>query len=99
MAIDAIVVNEKDNVATAVVELSAGAQARTRRGDDIIPFQIRQPIPYGHKFSISSIERGHKVMKYGEVIGEATERIEVGDHVHIQNVISLRARGDLNEQP
>ena len=95
MAIAAIVVNEKDNVATALEELPAGTRARTRRGEDILTFRIRQLIPYGHKFSLIPIEPGDKVMKYGEVIGEATQRIEVGDHVHVQNVVSLRGRGDL----
>jgi altronate dehydratase small subunit len=97
MAIEAIVINEKDNVATALADLAAGAQARTRRGDHVAGFQIRQPIPYGHKFSISRIEAGEKVIKYGEVIGEATQQIEAGDHVHVQNVVSLRGRGDLHE--
>ncbi len=97
MGIEAIVVNEKDNVATALAELAAGTQARTRRGEEIIPFRIRQQIPYGHKFSIRRMDRGDKVIKYGEVIGEATERIEAGDHVHVQNVVSLRGRGDLHE--
>lgn len=97
MSIEAIVVNERDNVATALAELAPGTQARTRRGEDIISFQIRQPIPYGHKFSIAAIEPGGKVIKYGEVIGEATKRIETGQHVHVQNVVSLRGRGDLHE--
>ena len=96
MTIDAIVVNDKDNVATALQELAPGAQAQTRYGDDIKAFQIRQPIPYGHKFCIAPMAPGDKVIKYGEAIGEAAAAIEVGDHVHIHNVVSLRGRGDLN---
>jgi altronate dehydratase small subunit len=97
MGIEAIVINERDNVATALADLAAGSQARTRRGEDVAALQIRQPIPYGHKFSITRIEAGDKVIKYGEVIGVATKRIETGDHVHVQNVVSLRGRGDLHE--
>ncbi len=97
MAIEAIVINERDNVATALAELSAGTKVRMRRGEEIISFQVREAIPYGHKFSIMSIEAGEKVIKYGEVIGEATKRIETGHHVHVQNVVSLRGRGDLHD--
>ncbi len=95
MALEAIVINERDNVATALAELSAGMQVQTRRGEEILTLQVRGPIPYGHKFSIRPIEPGDKIIKSGEVIGEATKRIETGDHVHIQNVVSLRGRGDL----
>ena len=35
------------------------------------------------------------IFKYGEEIGIATQNIRKGDHVHIQNLDSLRGRGDL----
>ncbi|KYH41673.1 MAG: flagellar protein FlgA [Candidatus Bathyarchaeota archaeon B26-2] len=52
--------------------------------------ELREDIPYGHKVAIRDIERGSKIIKYGEVIGVATEDIAVGSHVHIHNIKSLR---------
>jgi altronate dehydratase small subunit len=34
------------------------------------------------------------VIKYAEVIGVASRPISVGEHVHVHNVESVRARGD-----
>jgi altronate dehydratase small subunit len=53
-------------------------------------------IPFGHKFSITTISKGDNILKYGEVIGRGTDDIDPGSHVHTQNVESLRGRGDLN---
>ncbi|MCW3975453.1 MAG: SAF domain-containing protein [Candidatus Bathyarchaeota archaeon] len=39
--------------------------------------------------------KGENIIKYGEPIGEAIEKIEQGTLVHVHNVISKRARGDL----
>ena len=38
---------------------------------------------------------GDNVLKYGEVIGKASRAISPGDWVHIHNVESARARGDI----
>jgi altronate dehydratase small subunit len=42
-----------------------------------------------------AIEKGEAIVKYGEVIGRATQQIILGKHVHIHNVESLRGRGDV----
>lgn len=52
-------------------------------------------IPYGHKIAVRDIKLGELIFKYGEEIGIATQNIKKGDHVHIQNLDSLRGRGDL----
>ena len=51
---------------------------------------VREEIPFGHKIAIREIEAGEEVIKGGEVIGVATERIAVGSHVHVHNVRGLR---------
>ena len=53
---------------------------------------MARSIPFGHKIAIVRIGRNELVLKYGEVIGEATEPIEEGEHVHVHNVKSLRVR-------
>ncbi|RLG06284.1 MAG: D-galactarate dehydratase, partial [Thaumarchaeota archaeon] len=58
----------------------------------------RSDIPFGHKLAIREIPRGEEIIKYGEVIGRATRDIEIGEHVHVHNVESLRGRGDLKKE-
>ena len=57
--------------------------------------EARQEIPYGHKIALADIPAGSTVLKYGLSIGNATQEIRRGDHVHIHNVESNRGRGDL----
>jgi altronate dehydratase small subunit len=95
MGIDAIVLHAADNVATAVQELKAGQQATVRLGRDLEYATLAEDIPYGHKFAVRAIRRGEEVLKYGEVIGRATADIAAGCHAHVQNIESLRGRGDL----
>lgn len=98
MAIDAIVLNEKDNVATAVQVLQAGQKANVRLGRDLKELTLAENIPYGHKFAVRDIRLGEDILKYGEVIGRATIDIPAGCHAHVQNIESLRGRGDLKEE-
>lgn len=95
MAIDAIVLSQKDNVATAVQILKAGQKASVRLGRDLHDVILAEDIPYGHKFAMRDIAKGEDILKYGEVIGRATLDISAGCHAHIQNIESLRGRGDL----
>ncbi|MDD4599572.1 Altronate dehydratase [bioreactor metagenome] len=98
MAIDAIVLHTNDNVATAVQELKTGQQATIRLGRELNQLTLAENIPYGHKFSIRTISLGENILKYGEVIGRATVQIEAGRHAHVQNIESLRGRGDLGKE-
>jgi altronate dehydratase small subunit len=51
-------------------------------------------IPFGHKFALRPIPMGGSVIKYGEIIGVASQSIAPGDHVHVHNVDGTRGRGD-----
>ena len=57
--------------------------------------RVRQPIQFGHKLAMADIPPGAKIVKYGEVMGRATQAIPAGAHAHIHNIESLRGRGDL----
>lgn len=91
-----LVMHERDDVAVALTPLQVGVSIK----DDKFGFEVtlRSDIPFGHKFAIHSIPRGGLVNKYGQVIGFATKTIQVGDHVHIHNLDSRRARGDLKKE-
>ena len=47
-------------------------------------------IPIFHKAARRSIGAGEKIIKYGEHIGEASQPIASGEHVHTHNVKSVR---------
>ena len=91
----AIVFNLGDNVATALVELKTGEVVELNAGDTKLTIKLVDPVPYGHKFSLATLAVDSPVIKYGEIIGKATAAIHPGDYVHVHNVASDRARGDM----
>jgi altronate dehydratase small subunit len=95
MKIDAIMIKDQDNVATALREIQPSEEVTVGVEDKTRKILIREPIPYGHKFAAKDITKGEDILKYGEVIGRATQDIQSGNHAHIQNIESLRGRGDL----
>lgn len=86
----AIVLSERDNVATVLDDLPAGA-AVAIAGRSV---HAIQSIPPGHKIAVAPIAAGEPVVKYGEPIGRASRAIEPGEHVHVHNLQSDRGRGD-----
>jgi altronate dehydratase small subunit len=98
MAIDAIVLRATDNVATAVQELKAGQEATVRLDRELSRIVIKEDIPYGHKFAVRFVRKGEEILKYGETMGRATADIDAGCHAHVQNIESLRGRGDLQKE-
>jgi altronate dehydratase small subunit len=91
----AIVVDDRDTVATALAELAAGEVVLVAVGGREHRVDLAAPIAFGHKLALTAIASGDPVVKYGEAIGRATRAIAAGDHVHLHNLESLRGRGDL----
>jgi len=91
----AITMNEKDNVATLLADVDKNKVVQVMVGASLKEVRMQGEIQFGHKFAIRKINKGENVIKYGEPIGQATQDIEEGQHVHVHNVESLRARGDL----
>jgi altronate dehydratase len=89
-----IVINGKDNVATALKGLSAGAEVSVEFQGRLQKISLPSDIPMGHKFALKDIEDGEAIIKYGEPIGQSTTRISRGEHVHVHNVVS-QPRGEL----
>jgi altronate hydrolase len=52
---------------------------------------LRAAVPKFHKIALHRIAAGETVHKVGEAIGVASRPIEVGEHVHIQNLKSQRS--------
>lgn len=95
MKIDAIMIKEQDNVATALRDIEPKEKIIIGIGDKNKQILIQESVPYGHKFAVRDIARGESILKYGEIIGRATQNIASGTHAHIQNIESLRGRSDL----
>ncbi len=92
----ALKVHDDDNVATLFAEVADGSQVEIRdKKGDITKVTVLSDIPYGHKVALTKIHIGQQITKYGEEIGVATKEINIGDHVHVHNLDSMRARGDL----
>ncbi len=90
----AIIIDDRDNVATALEALDAGSSIPLRyRGRDE-RIVLASPIPPGHKFALQEIPEGEYVVKYGEPIGRAAATMSRGEHVHVQNVKSEKKSED-----
>ena len=87
--VKAIVINPKDNVATAVDEIQPKSKVHVKIGNRELEVETKDKIPFGHKFAIRKILKEKKIIKYGEIIGIATENIDVGEYVHIHNIKSI----------
>ncbi len=98
LVVDAIALHATDNVATTVQDLVPGQTAMVRLNRDVLQIAVQEKIPYGHKFALRFIPKGQEILKYGEVIGRATADIQSGCHAHVQNIESLRGRGDLPKE-
>ena len=87
----ALVISERDNVATALEPLESG------RLIDLPGASVTtvEAIPSGHKVALRPIAAGEAVLKYGSPIGVASADIPAGAHVHTHNVARSRGRGDL----
>ena len=84
----AILIDERDNVATVLLPLGAGTNVKLDIAGRTERVTLLSAIPAGHKFALRQIESGAPVVKYGEPIGEAAARILPGEHVHVHNVAS-----------
>ncbi|MFA6543643.1 MAG: altronate dehydratase family protein [Limisphaerales bacterium] len=71
-----------DNVAVVKRPLKAGVELEC----GALHITIARGIPPGHKLAVAEIPAGAPIIKYGQTIGFATERITPGQHVHTHNV-------------
>lgn len=98
MKIKAIILGPKDNVATAFTDLDAGEIVEMEINNSTISVTLVEPVNLGHKFSLTHIKSNSPILKYGETIGVATKDIQPGQHVHVHNIKSVRAYGNLSKE-
>ena len=92
MSVKAIQISDKDNVATLTSEAKENTRVEVLGpgGKIVAVLEARGAIPFGHKVALKRLGKGEQVLKYGEVIGVATEEIHPGEWVHTHNVVSAR---------
>ena len=83
-----IVIDGKDNVATAIEPLKRGTEVSLEIRGATEKITLVSDVPPGHKFALRDIKKGDSVIKYGEPIGQSVANIAMGEHVHVHNVIS-----------
>ncbi|AVS36937.1 altronate hydrolase [Campylobacter jejuni] len=81
-----IIVNEKDNVATALRDF--------KKGEKVANIELLNDIASGHKFALKDIKKDEIIIKYAEAIASASCHISTGEWVHIHNTAGIRGRGD-----
>ena len=75
-----IVLNNNDNVGVAQFIIPEKTKIE---GKDIV---TKNPIPFGHKVCLKTINKGEPVIKYDQIIGFASRDINSGEHVHSHNL-------------
>ena len=75
-----LTLHDGDNIALAL--------PRIESGEALAPSCVvaKETVPSGHKIALKPIGAGQKVIKYGRVIGVATQDIQAGEHVRVHNV-------------
>ncbi|MDR3671239.1 MAG: UxaA family hydrolase [Holophaga sp.] len=88
--------DSRDNVATALEQLARGSVAQVLCDDGThASIPLSEDVPFGFKLATRNIAAGEPILKYGEVIGVASQDIKAGAMVHVHNVDGNRARGDI----
>lgn len=90
--VDFLVHRDGDHVGVAVRDIKKGEHVFGKTVDGQFSYELDavQDIPLGHKIALRDIQKGEKVIEYGEIIGAATDNIAKGAHVHVHNIRSLR---------
>ena len=75
---------KQDNVAVVVTDVKKDEKLTgwNMETDKTLQATARRDIPLGHKIALAPVAAGEKVIKYNVPIGNATQDIPLGDHVH-----------------
>src|SRR3546814_14010986 len=78
---NAIFIDPRDSVATALRDLDAGERLDVAEG-----ITLTEPVARGHKIAVVDLAAGAPVIKFGFPIGTAKAAIARGAHVHSHNM-------------
>jgi len=89
---NAIAIDPRDTVAVLLRDVAKGETVSVRVEGRVETLVATDPVALGHKIARQMVKSGTPVLKYGEPIASATCDISVGQHVHVHNVVSNRAK-------
>ncbi|RIV23122.1 altronate dehydratase [Alicyclobacillaceae bacterium I2511] len=93
---EVVKLHANDNVGIALRALRAGKAVRVGEAE----FIVLEDIPAGHKISLTDIQQGGGIFKYGVPIGQAVVRIQRGQWVHSHNLqTNLSGKLEYQYQP
>ena len=87
---DAVVLNSKDQLTTALRPLQVGDFARLLVGEAVQESKINIDVALCHKFAIRNVTLGEELTKYGKITGAASKSIPAGVNAHVHNIKYLR---------
>ncbi len=89
MNINALLMDDGDNVVTCVAPVKKGDLIVYQKGSEIFTLTAEEDIPYCHKAALEDFPQGAQVRKYGEMIGETSAPIAKGHWVSHENIFSV----------
>lgn len=81
-----IIVDPKDNVAIALMDIPKGETAAMMDGRS---FVAKTNIPFSHKMLLVDLPEGENIIKYGEVIGRTSSPLVQGEWIHSHNLENM----------
>lgn len=91
---NALLIDERDNVAVVTAPVEKGEEVTYFCEKQLHRLTAEEKIPIYHKIAVRRIKKREKIIKYGCVIGVATEEIGAGEHVHCHNAASDAKKGE-----
>ncbi len=82
-----VILNNADDVATAVKDIAPGKYILCHNDHDCI-IDVKQKVKAGFKIALRKISKGLPIHKFGQPIGIAKINVEQGTVVHIHNLKS-----------
>ncbi len=89
MQINALLMDETDNVVTCVNDVPKGTAVVYRKEEEVCTIIAEEDIPYCHKIALKDFAEGETVLKYGEMIGKTVTPIQKGHLINHKNIISV----------
>ena len=89
MNINALLMDQRDNVVTCVASVPKGSQIVYQKGTEVCTLTAEDDIPYCHKAALEDLPQGAEVRKYGEMIGRTNRAIGKGCLVNHENIYSV----------
>lgn len=88
--LNAMIFDTNDSVAVVIESIKSGDDINYFVEGDLKKIKALHDVVIYHKVAVKEIKKGCSVIKYGESIGNATQDIKIGQHVHTYNLESAR---------